>query len=112
MRLPGCEKAVIPEGKVKNYLLNSEHEDGKTKAKFFLDMGFDADSLTVALLQHATSCEAVKTEETEFGAKYRVEGELPTPTGETPTVLSAWIIREGEDFPQLTSAYPQKRKRS
>lgn len=112
MKLPGYEKAIIPEEKVKKYLLNLEHEDGKTKAKFFLEMGFDIDSLTAALLQHAASHEAVKTEETEFGIKYRVEGELPTPTGRTPIVLSAWMVRVDEDFPRLVSAYPQKSKRS
>lgn len=73
-------------------------------------MGFDVDSLTAALLQHAATYEAAKTEETEFGVKYRVEGRLPTPTGKTPIVLSSWIIRPGEDFPRLTSAYPQRRK--
>lgn len=66
--------------------------------------------LTMALLRHAASYKAVKTEETEFGVKYRVEGELPAPNGETPIVLSAWIIKEGEDLPRLTSAYPRKRK--
>ncbi len=112
MKLPGYEKAIIPEEKVMKYLLNLEHEDGKAKAKFFLEMGFDIDSLTAALLQHAASHEAVKTEETDFGIKYRVEGELPTPTGRTPMVLSAWMVRVDEDFPRLVSAYPQKSKRS
>lgn len=58
----------------------------------------------MTLLQHLANCEAVETEKTKFG----VESELPAPSSETTIVLSVWIISEVEDFPRLTSAYPQK----
>ena len=111
MKLPGYDRAQIAVSKVTDYLLNPLHEQGGSKARYFLGLGFDVESLITALLEHAATYEAVKTEETQFGVKYRVEGVLETPSGRRPNVLSSWIVRTGEDFPRLTSAYPIKRRK-
>ena len=43
MRIPNAERAVIVENKVRNYLLNVDHEDGGTKAMLLISMGYVAE---------------------------------------------------------------------
>jgi uncharacterized protein DUF6883 len=42
MFLPGAQAAEISEEKVNGYLLNADHPDGASKARFFATMGFTA----------------------------------------------------------------------
>ncbi len=56
MKLPHYENAVIAEAKITKYLLDESHEDGKTKAAFFIRFGFSLSQwkvLAEALKQHA-----------------------------------------------------------
>jgi hypothetical protein len=39
-----------------------------------------------------------------------VDGVLPTPSGQTPTVRTIWIVDAGADTPRLVSAYPKEQE--
>ena len=109
MKLPNYQKAVVPQKKITEYLLSLTHRDGKSKAKFFFRFGFCVDAweiMATALLRHATDHELVKIEESPFGTRYVVEGELLAADGRKPFVRSVWFIETGDDTPRLVSAYP------
>jgi hypothetical protein len=79
MKIPNYEKAIIPKPKITDYLLSFSHRDGCTKAKFFLRFGFSQEkwkTLAEALRQHAGQNEIVKTERSDFGIKYVIEGHI------------------------------------
>ena len=62
MKIPNAERAIVDIGKLRDYCLNSEHNDGKHKARlFFAELGMginDAEALREALLQAAQTHEA------------------------------------------------------
>lgn len=82
MKLPYLENAMIPPSKITEYLLNLEHEDGKSKAVFFLMMGFSLGEwqlLRDVLLKHA-QYDVVNTLQTTRGVHYVIEGIIETPS--------------------------------
>jgi hypothetical protein len=109
VKLPNVEQAVAPEEKFTTYLLDETHQEGRGKALFFQHFGFSVaewDVLAQALIEHAHEHEVVKTENTRFGTRYVVEGELNTPTERRPSVRVVWFVRIGEITPRLVTAYP------
>jgi hypothetical protein len=113
MKLPNFEKAIIPREKITDYLLSSSHRDGRGKAAFFALFGFTSQSwqiLAGALLQHAAEHEVAKIEETPFGTRYVIEGELMAPVGRAPIVRVVWFIELGAELPRLATAYPQRKE--
>ena len=109
MKLPNCERAVVPEAKITQYLLSPTHPDGWSKERFFARFDFSATvwrALADALLRHAAENEVVKTEESPFGTRYIVEGVIRTPDGRMPEIRSVWFIEAGEDFARFVTAYP------
>jgi hypothetical protein len=109
MKLPNRHKAVIPEAKIREYLLSTSHPYGRHKAAFFQRFGFSAESsgvLTSALRAHAEQCDVVRVDDTEFGTRYIVEGQLITPDGRAPTVRVVWFIEKGGNRPRLVTVYP------
>lgn len=109
MKLPNRERAVIPEAKLRDYLLSLSHPHGRHKAVFFGRLGFTGESwqeLASALRTHAEIHEVKKVEETAFGTRYTVEGDLTTPVGRVVRVRAVWYVERGEDFPRFVTAYP------
>ena len=88
-------------------MLNPLHPQGKHKAWMFesrlgITLG-NADILRRALLETAAgSSQAESRGDNGFGEVWVVSFPLSTAKGST-TVISAWIIRHGEDFPRLTT---------
>jgi hypothetical protein len=106
--LPRLSEAVIEEAKILDYLLSTDHPEGRSKAKFFLFFGFQRDAWSVlkgALLRHAESNEISEVKITPFGTKYVIDGQLSTPTAETPLVRCVWIV-EGDKPPRLVTSHP------
>lgn len=94
---------------MRDYLLAPEHPVGGTKARFFAALGFTRDGwpvLQAALLALAYASEAEPGEVTVFGQKYVIRGIVTGPGGRAAWVVTAWIVRAGEDAPRLVSAYP------
>ena len=63
---------------------------------FSYNLGFcgTMDQLADALFAHAQIHEVTKTEQTRFGRRYVVEGELQTLVGRRPMVRVVWFIEQ------------------
>ena len=109
MKLPNVEQAVVTRKKVEGYLLSWTHPAGRSKTEFFIRFGFKTEAwkmLANALVDHAASYEVQKTEETEFGMRYIIEGAIETPDKRNPPVRVVWFVRHVEMSPHLVTAYP------
>lgn len=80
MKLSNGENAIIPKGKLLDYLLNEEHSRGKDKAIIFRSaLGITAENIEVLeeiVLQCAVEGEAVFMRRDNYGPHYRVELEV------------------------------------
>ena len=108
MKLPNYERAYVDLRKLRDYCLNPEHPRGRHKARIFSEtLGFtayDAQELQQAILEAASTNEAVYIGADDFGPRYAVDFLLQGRTG-TAIVRSLWIVRRGEDSPRLISCY-------
>jgi hypothetical protein len=43
MQLPNATEVIIPEGKIRDYLLSPSHPRGQHKAEYFAALGFGLD---------------------------------------------------------------------
>ena len=116
MRLPNAENAVLDIEKLRDYCLNPNHPEGKHKARVFFDkLGIrqnDAEDLRNAILEGVLVAEAVEQKQSSFGRRFVVDLVISRGEGvvlSSALVRTAWIIREGEDFPRLTTCFcPQR----
>ena len=108
MKLPNTDRAFVDVVKLRDYSLNTEHKEGKHKARVFADaLGLESDDaawLRQKLLNIAKSEDCQMARETDYGQRHVIDFEL-TREGRTARVRSAWIIRKGEDFPRLVTCY-------
>jgi len=112
VKLPNYEKAVVSETKIIGYLLSIKHREGRSKAEFFAQVEFTADAweeLVSALLRHVADNEVAKMEDSPFGKRYIVEGELFGSGGRKAIIRSVWFVETGEDIPRFVTAYPLQR---
>jgi hypothetical protein len=108
MKLPQGESAELAT-KLEDYTLNPWHRDGRHKARVFASvLGLSLENAAVlraALLRVAATSNRFEARgDNGFGQVYVPGFPLATDTG-TATLMSAWIIRHGEDFPRLTTCY-------
>ncbi len=109
LHLPGADKAVVARQRIVDYLLNIDHTDGTSKAKFFLGRGFTADSwnkFSDALLTHGRTNTVKKVTEDKWGVRFRVECTLVTPDGSNPCIRTVWLLETNAKFPRLITAHP------
>jgi hypothetical protein len=109
MKLPNAEMVVIEREKIVNYLLNTAHPYGVSKARFFAGFGFRVEKwelLADALRHHGLAHEVSLVRETGFGPRYQIEGQLNAPDGRLPLVRSVWQQDRGAVAPRLITAYP------
>lgn len=112
MKLPNAESAVVDIEKLRDYSLNPHHPKGKHKARVFLSaLGLridDAERLRKMVMDAILISEARAQPSTSYGQRFIVDFQV---TGfdksvtTTVTIRSAWIIRNSEDFPRLTSCF-------
>ncbi len=109
MKIPNAERAIVDIGKLRDYCLNSEHNDGKHKAHLFsaaLGMGInDAEALRDALLQAVQTANAQLGKNDVYGQRYTIDFTLNW-HGRQATIRSGWIIDRGSEVPRLVTAYP------
>lgn len=108
MIIPNAEHAIVDLRKLRDYVLNPEHDRGKHKARVFASVfgltANDAETLRVYLLEIAQTHEAQSATEGSYGQIYRID--LPfTWNGVTENVRVTWIIRHDEDYPRLVSCF-------
>ena len=109
MKLPNAHLAIVEREKVTEYLLNPTHRYGASKARFFLEFGFQLDNWEVcaeALREHGQRHEITKSSQTRWGPRFEINGEIKTPDGRNPRIRSAWQFDEGQIAPRLITAYP------
>ena len=41
------------------------------------------------------------------GQKYGIRARLEGPSGASADIVSAWVVRTGEEFPRFVTAYPE-----
>ncbi|MCG3180707.1 MAG: hypothetical protein BIFFINMI_03070 [Phycisphaerae bacterium] len=115
MNLPGLVKAVVTRDKIADYLLSDTHPVGRHKARWFLGFGFSPsrwERLAEAMKRHAAANAVTKVEDSRFGTRYIIEGELETPDGRNPAIRAVWFVDTGQDVPRLVTAHPLPRKRA
>lgn len=108
MMLPNADRAELGE-KIETYCLDFDHADGKHKALLFRNkIGIvleNREILKTALLDAARCESAIIKKMNEHGVHYQMKFRLTTQAGSS-LILAGWIVRAGEDFPRLTTAYP------
>lgn len=110
MRLPNADRAVITEGKIRNYLLAHGHASGDSKAEFFATLGYTQENwreLEDALREQHLIKDVSETEDRRWGTYFVIVGPVHGPA-RMRIVRSVWIIDEGEDTPRLVTAYRQR----
>ena len=108
-KLPNSNDAWVEEKKIRQYLLNSSHVDGASKAKFFKARGFSDSSwqtMQTALVTQGVTNRVIKTVDNEFGKRYTVECTIPTPDTSNPCIRSVWEIKPEDGRPRLLTAHP------
>ncbi len=107
--LPNAENAVVDIRKLRDYCLNSEHDEGKHKARLFSStLGItanNAEELRQILLKVVKTHEVRLQRCDEFGQRYTLDFTLEW-QDRSATIRSGWIIEEGSDVPRLTTCYP------
>jgi hypothetical protein len=112
-KIPNRENAIVEDLKVTAYLLNPEHDEGGSKANFFLSFGFDRTSFEpfkIALKNHAVQRNIAAEKPNEYGTKYELICQIETPDNSNPCILSVWIINNGTEEPRLVTAYYDRKK--
>lgn len=108
-------QAELSEAKFVKYLLNPEHKDGASKAKFFLEiLGIGpSDWRYLAGQFYAGLCKSdlaelkVKTWNEGFGASFNCVLPIIGRNGRTANVFTNWIMKPGQ-LPQLSTAIPEE----
>jgi len=108
MELPNRALAVIAQEKLTDYLLNTGHKRGGTKARLLQRFGYTVHNwrqLEVDIRSGLeTEVDVVRT--TEYGTRYEIRMTLQTPLGTPLTLRTIWQIDEGTDVPRLITLYP------
>ena len=109
MKLPGADRAIVDEAKVRDYLLSPEHPVGRFKAAFFASVGYtrqDWKHLRQEFVSIAAAEDASPGQPSVFGQKYEVRGRIKGPMGRRFEVVTIWIVLKGESAPRFVTAYP------
>ena len=109
MRVPGADRVRIDERKIRGYLLSPTHPVGRFKARVFAALGFDetnAEAFVAEVRRIAATGEVSEVEDTEFGPKYTVPGDLNGPAG-TARVITVWIHQAGQAEVRLVTVRPR-----
>ncbi len=107
-RLPNAERAVVDIGKLRDYSLNPEHDEGKHKARVFkAALGFiraDAQRLREMVIEAARTEDAKPGKRIPHGQMYVLDFTALGLHGNV-VIRTAWIVEVDTDFPRLVSCY-------
>jgi hypothetical protein len=109
MRLPNADLAIIPEGKLRDYLLNPDHPSNGGKAHLFAALGYRPENWSVLaadLRDQHLILDAIERRPNLFGVPFEIVGILIGPTG-SAIIRSIWQIDYGSEVPRFITAYPQ-----
>ena len=110
MKIPNADRAIIAPDKLRDYLLNTEHRRGGSKARLLLSMGYrteDWPRLEADLRLQHLGAEVDRTTATDYGQRYEIAAPLTGPKGRTIGFRSIWQIDTATDVPRLITMYPE-----
>lgn len=99
---------MVPDEKLLNYLLSSEHPVGKTKAAIFDALGFgisNAEKLKERLIMIFYEGRLICHVESAYGRKSIIDGSLTSPTGKAKELRTVWLETE-VGLARFVTAYP------
>ena len=109
MKIPNSNLAVIEPSKLTDYLLNTEHKRGGTKAKLLVHFGYSLENwqqLEADIRKYHLDLDVNVVKETAYGIKYEISANLLTPINRHLLVKTVWQIDTGTDFPRLITLVP------
>ena len=119
MKLPNRKDAIIERKKLTHYLLSLTHPKGKSKAKFFRNIGFNETNIKKfeqVLLQIGRANEITNikeeikidknTSEVIEIIRYDIPGLILAPNGKQYNVKTGWAIKSSEGIPRLVTVIP------
>ena len=111
MKIPG-NVYIAPE-KITQYLLKKREEDDKSN--FLAGAGYSlnsADLLEIEIRLQLEKYEAVLYDQTEYGDKYQIYGELIGVNGVSLKVITIWMHETTSDLWKFITLIPDRRTRS
>ena len=111
MTIPSAAHAFVDPREVREYLLSPEHPEGGDKARAFAAVGYspyDWRLFTKQLGSLARPRIVQASGGNRFGQKYIIDGILLSPAGREFGIRTIWIVRNGEHFLRLVTAYPRR----
>jgi hypothetical protein len=109
MPIPNADRAIIEEQKIVDYLLNTDHRRGGSKATLLQQFGYataDWQRLAEDLRRDHLTREPNASRRTPYGERFEIRAPLQTPSGRPLTVRSIWQIDAGAAAPRLITLYP------
>ncbi len=109
MKLPNPEKAVIAREKIIDYLLNTKHIRGGTKARLLVQFGYRADKwqqLEFDIRRYLVNADVETVKQGSYGMRYEIRAPMQTPSGRRLMVKTIWQIDHGTDYPRLITLFP------
>jgi hypothetical protein len=108
MQLPNHALATIAQEKLTEYLLNTRHKRGGTKARLLAQFGYTVQywRRLEADIRSGLDIEVDLVRPTEYGTCYEIRMTLQTPLGVPLTVRTIWQIDGGTAVPRLITLYP------
>lgn len=106
------EEVEVQSAKLIDYLLNLNHKDGGSKAKFFEQelaiSSKDSDFLKSQLIDGLSAASLAKVNLTQHGLKFEAILPIKGINGSAATLKTVWIVRPGERA-SLVTALPGKK---
>jgi len=105
--------AIIPDGKITNYLLVLKAKDDKSQ--FLAQAGFtqnNPDLLKAAIRELANNVEAIPDIQNEYGQFFLVIGEITGLDNRQLSVTTVWLQRAIDQKFQFITLKPYKEKKS
>ena len=108
MQLPNRALSIIAQEKLTEYVLNTRHKRGGTKARLLAQLGYTVQNWRrlEADIRHGLDAEVDLVRPTEYGMRYEIRMMLQTPLGVPLTVRTIWQIDDGREVLRLITLYP------
>jgi hypothetical protein len=108
MQPPNRALAATAQEKLTEYLLNTQHRRGGTKARLLARYGYTVANWKrfEADIRDGLDAEVDLERPTQYGTRYEVHMALQTPLGVRLTVRTVRQIDEGTAIPRLITLYP------
>jgi hypothetical protein len=102
---------VVPIAKLVDYLLDTQHEIGGPKARFFIGIGFsqrEPELLEEVLVDHLLTGKAI-VQLKQHAKNVRIEGKITAPNGKKYELISVWQILNDGGTLSFVTAFPGRR---